>query len=240
MSEFGQDMLRHLAHVEEHNEDALGGVADLLLDRLVRRTGLLLAAGAGHSMIGVGEAFYRAGGLAPVRPLFRPALLPLNGARASTAAERTSGLAARVLAETAPGPDDVVAVFSTSGVNPYPVELAREARRRGLPVVAVTSRACSAAAPRRAGGTLDAEADHVLDTLVRPGDAAYPPGEPVTAAMSTLANGFLWNLLLARLHRRAADAGLELPLWRSSNTADGDAANAALLHRYAGRIPELG
>ncbi|MFC3995611.1 sugar isomerase domain-containing protein [Nocardiopsis sediminis] len=240
MPEFGQDMLRHLAAVEEANEAALCGVADLLLERVVRRPGLLLAAGAGHSLIGVGEAFYRAGGLAPVRPLFRPELLPLNGAQASTAAERTSGLAGRVLDDAAPGPDDVVAVFSTSGVNPYPVELARAARGRGLPVVAVTSRACNAAAPQRAGGTLGAEADHVLDTLVRPGDAAYPPGAPVTAAMSTLANGFLWNLLLARLHQRATAAGLELPLWRSSNTADGDTANAALLLRYAGRIPELG
>jgi uncharacterized phosphosugar-binding protein len=234
-SEFGAEMRRRLEQVEEHNAAALDAAADLLLDRLVRRTGLLLTAGAGHSLIGVNEAFYRAGGLAPVRPLYLPELYPLHGAAASTAAERTGGLAARVLESAEPGPDDVLAVFSTSGVNPYPVELAIGARERGLPVLAFTSRACNEAAPKRAGSTLGDEADLVLDTLVRPGDVAYPDDRPVTAPMSTLANAFLWNLLLARLHERAAAEGADLPLWRSSNFAGGDEANTDLFRRYADR-----
>ena len=66
-----------------------------------------------------------------------------------------------------------------------------------------------------------------------------PEQAPVTAALSSLANVFLWNLLLARLVDLARDAGVPLPLWRSSNVEGGDAANAALLAQYQKRVPSL-
>ncbi|GAA1076954.1 sugar isomerase domain-containing protein [Nocardiopsis composta] len=236
---FGARMRDHLAEVGEENAAALHAVADLIVQRVVRDGGVLLVAGSGHSMIAVAEAFFRAGGLAAVKPVYSPQLLPLHGAAEATAAERRTGLAAEVLADTGYQESDVLFVFSTSGVNPYPVELARTARERGIPVVAFTSRACSAAAPRRAGGTLAEEADHVIDTLVRPGDASYPENAPVTGPLSSLANTYLWNLLLAAVHDRVKEAGLELPLWRSANMPGGDDANKRFFNRYSPRIPEL-
>ncbi|MUL41164.1 sugar isomerase domain-containing protein [Streptomonospora sp. PA3] len=238
-ADFGAVMCERLALVQQRNEAALAEVADVLMERVVEGSGVILAAGAGHSFNAVAEAFYRAGGPATVKPLHTPELLPVNGASSSTAAERRPGLAAEVLARAEPEPGDVLFVFSTSGVNFFPVEMAREAADRRIPVVAVTSRECNAAAPARAGSTLSEEADHVLDTCVRPGDVAYPPEAPVTGPMSSLANAFLWNLLLAELHSRAEAAGTDLPLWRSSNMPGGDEANAGLLRRYLPRVPEL-
>ncbi|QBI53528.1 sugar isomerase domain-containing protein [Streptomonospora litoralis] len=238
-ADFGALMRERLALVQERNAAALSEVADVLMERGVRGGGVVLAAGAGHSFNAVSEAFHRAGGLATVKPLHAPEVLPYNGASSSTAAERRPGLAAEVLTRAAPDAGDVLFVFSNSGINPYPVEMAREAADRRIPVVAVTSRACNAAAPPRAGSTLGDEADHVLDTLVEPGDVSYPPENPVTGPMSSLANAYLWNLLLAELHSRAAAAGLDLPLWRSSNVPGGDEANAGLLEHYRPRIPEL-
>src|SRR5690625_3482743 len=206
-TDFGAVMRERLALVQEHNAPALAEVADVLMERIVRGDGIILAAGAGHSFNAVSEAFHRAGGLATVKPLHAPEVLPYNGASTSTAAERRPGLAAEVLARAKPDSGDVMFVFSTSGVNYYPVEMAREAADRRIPVVAVTSRECNAAAPPRAGSTLGDEADHVLDTLVQPGDVSYPPENPVTAPMSSLANAYLWNLLLAELHTRATAAG---------------------------------
>ncbi|MDT0302012.1 sugar isomerase domain-containing protein [Streptomonospora wellingtoniae] len=239
-ADFGALMRDRLALVQERNAAALAEVADVLMERVVEGAGVALAAGAGHSFNAVTEAFYRAGGLATVKPLHAPELLPVNGASSSTAAERKRGLAAEVLARAKPEAGDVLFIFSTSGVNFYPVEMAREAADRRIPVVAVTSRECNAAAPPRAGSTLSEEADHVLDTCVRPGDVSYPPESPETGAVSSLANAFLWNLLLAELHSRAAAAGIGLPLWRSSNMPGGDEANAGLLERYRSRVPELG
>ena len=229
----------HLTKVAAHNANAVADVAELLL-ACVRADGTVLTAGAGHSLAAVAETFYRAGGLACVRPLYHPDLLPLHGAVSSTKAERRSGLAAEVLGPDPLGELDVLVVFSTSGVNPYPVELAGLVRAAGRPVVAVTSGPASAVAPRRADSTLAENASVILDTLVPPGDATYPAAAPVAAPISTVANAFLWNLVLVRLIDLGAAQGVSLPLWRSSNVPGGDAANADLLAHYTPRIPALG
>jgi uncharacterized phosphosugar-binding protein len=134
---------------------------------------------------------------------------------------------------------DALVVFSTSGVNPYPVELAVTARENNVPVVAVTSSPANAVAPRRADSTLAENATIVLDTLVAPGDSSYPAEAPVTAALSTVANAFLWNQVLATLLDKATAAGVEVPLWRSSNVPGGDEANARYFDLYGPRIPPL-
>ncbi len=227
-----------LAAAAEANAAQVSAAADLLLG-VIRADALVFTAGAGHSLAAVAETFYRAGGLACVYPLYHPELLPLHGAQHSTQTERRSGLAEEVLAERAPGPQDVLVVFSTSGVNPYPVELAAGARRRGASVIAVTSRACVAAAPRRSATTLAEEGTVVLDSLVIPGDASHPAEAPRTAPLSTVVNAFLWNLILAEVLDRGAIEGLAVPLWRSSNVEGGDEANVALLAKYGPRVPAL-
>ncbi|WP_416332826.1 sugar isomerase domain-containing protein [Amycolatopsis echigonensis] len=227
-----------LAAAAKANAEQVSAAAGLLLG-VIRADALVFTAGAGHSLAAVAETFYRAGGLASVYPLYHPELLPLHGAQQSTRTERRSGLAEEVLAERAPGPDDVLVVFSTSGVNPYPVELAAGARRRGAAVIAVTSRACVAAAPRRSATTLVEEGTVVLDSLVIPGDASYPASAPRTGPLSTVVNAFLWNLILAEVYDRGTAEGLDIPLWRSSNVEGGDAANAALLAKYEPRVPAL-
>jgi len=227
-----------LAAAAEANAGQVSAAADLLLG-VIRADALVFTAGAGHSLAAVAETFYRAGGLACVYPLYHPELLPLHGAQHSTQTERRTGLAEEVLAERAPGPDDVLVVFSTSGVNPYPVELAAGARRRGASVIAVTSRACVAAAPKRSATNLVEEGTVVLDSLVIPGDASYPESAPRTGPLSTVVNAFLWNLVLAVVYDRGTEAGLDVPLWRSSNVEGGDTANAALLAKYGARVPAL-
>lgn len=237
-STFGNLVRAHLTEVEQHNTAAVDDVAELFLDS-VRADGLVLTAGAGHSLAAVAETFYRAGGLACVYPLYHPDVFPLHGAKASTSAERLTGLAAEVFGKVELSGHDVLVVFSTSGVNPYPVELAVTARERGVPVVAVTSSPANAVAPRRADSTLAESATVVLDTLVAPGDSSYPAEAPVTAALSTVANAFLWNQVLARLLDKATEAGVEVPLWRSSNVPGGDEANARYFEKYGPRVPPL-
>lgn len=230
-----------LADAADRNETAIGEAAEVVLS-VVRADGLVFAGGAGHSLAAVTETFYRAGGLAPVYPLYHPDLLPLHGAQTSTVAERTAGLGERVLTDAGAADDaddDVLVVFSNSGINPYPVELASTARAAGIPVIAVNSRRAAAAAPSRAGSTLAEHATVLLDTAVVPGELSYPAADPRTGAQSTILNAFLWNLVLAAVADRAAAAGVELPLWRSSNVAGGDKANAALLRRLRVRIPAL-
>lgn len=221
--------------VVDANDAALARAADAVLATL-RADGLVRTAGAGHSLAAVMESFYRAGGLAHVRPLWHPSLLPLASAAGSTRAEREPGLGARVAEEAELESRDCVIVFSNSGINHYPVEIARAARERGASLIAVTSVEASSASEPRAGARLLELADVVLDTLVPPGDVSEPAAHPVTVPLSSLATNALWSALLARI----VEAEPEVPLWRSANVAGNDTANAAVIERLASRIPELG
>lgn len=235
---FGASMRAHLERIEDHNAAVLDQVAGRSFE-VVRAGGVLLAAGTGHSLAMVLETFYRAGGLACVKPVFHPGLLPLSGGFASSLLERTAGLAALLAAQAGARPGELAFVFSNSGANPVPVELAQCLREGGVVVVAVTSLPHLRQAPARAGVKLDEAADFVIDTLVPPGDAAYHRDRASTGPLSSLASVYLWNLLLARLVDLAAIAGEDLPLWRSSNTPGNDAHNAAMAHRYRTRVPAL-
>ncbi|MER7114369.1 sugar isomerase domain-containing protein [Saccharomonospora azurea] len=234
-----RDRARELIDTIDSQREQFSKAAELVLD-VVSGDGIVHAAGAGHSLAMVCETFYRAGGLAAVRPMWDSEVLPLTGALRSSAAERVPGRG-RALVEQADVRDgDVVVVFSTSGRNPYPVEIAQESRARGVPVIAVTSTAASAAAADRSGGTRLADhATVVLDTHVPPGDVVYPAAGPRTSAVSTVAAAYAWAALLAELDGLAAKRGVDLPLWTSANVPGGDERNVELVARYGDRIPEL-
>ncbi|WP_419998819.1 SIS domain-containing protein [Streptomyces boninensis] len=213
--------------------------AEVLLD-CVAGGGVIHAAGAGHSLAMVCEMFYRAGGLACVKPAWDPAVFPLPDAIGSTTAEREPGRGRAVVEKAAPQAPDVMVVFSTSGRNPYPVEIAQESLARGVKVIAVTSLEASAKASDRSGTRLADHATVVLDNRVPHGDVVHPAAEPRTAAVSTVLAAYLWSQVLVELDELAAVRGVELPRWVSANVPGGDEANKALLAAYGPRIPALG
>lgn len=236
--EWGAAMRHHLVEAEEHNAGTLERVAARVLET-VAEDGLVFTAGTGHSLAMVLETFYRAGGLACVYPLYHPALLPLEGGMTSTLLERTEGLAELLVAAVEASERDVGFVFSNSGVNPVPVEIAQALRAAGTTVVGMASVPHMERATARAGRKLGEVVDHLLDTRVPYGDAAYPAGDGMTAPLSSLTGVYLWNRILARLADLAAQAGVELPLWASANVAGGDEQNRALVGRFRRRVPAL-
>jgi len=223
----------HLIGVVDANAGRLRQAAETVLDS-ARRGGLVYTAGSGHSLAGVLETFYRAGGLPFVRPLWHPDLLPLNGAESSTAAERRPGLGGRLVRAATVGSRDTVVIFSNSGINHVPVEIALAAHEAGAQVIAVTSVAASDAAPLRAGRRLHEIADVVLDTRVRAGDASWPPEDPRTAPASSLCNAMLWNAVLVL----CAELEPGTAFWRSANTTG--PTNDELMERFRPRVRELG
>src|SRR5215207_9441053 len=88
-----------------------------------RREQRIFLFGTGHSHLLAEEGFYRAGGLANVIPILTEHLmlhhLPTLGSRL----ERTPGLAELILERYSPQPEEMLFVFSNSGVNRLPVEM---------------------------------------------------------------------------------------------------------------------
>jgi uncharacterized phosphosugar-binding protein len=104
---------------------------------------------------------------------FHTQVVGANGQRQAMFIERVEGLAETILANFELEPPEVMMVFSVGGLSAVPIEMAQGARRRGLPVVAVTSVGQSQAGkPTHSSGTrlLD-HADVVVDLCTPPGDA---------------------------------------------------------------------
>lgn len=229
------DVLHDLRRVVDEADDDIRAAADAIV-ATGRAGGLVRPAGAGHSLAAVLETFFRAGGLAFVRPLWHERVLPFAGASRATSSERETGLGRGVADAAGIEARDTILVFSNSGANPYPIEIAQAGVEAGATVVALTSRASNAAAPSdRAPQRLVDVATIVLDTQVRAGDASWPPADPVTAPTSSLVTTALWTAILREVHDRWPDA----PRWRSANIAGSDGANQALFAALEPRIPEL-
>lgn len=164
--------------VRETQLEAIAEVAELCAEAIAR-DGLVHLFGSGHSRMLVEEMYPRYGSFPGFHPIVELSLtnhttvVGANGQRQAMFLERVEGLAEVILANFEFGPDDVMIVFSSTGVNAVPIEIALGARERGLPVIAVTTLAHSRiAAPRHSSGKRLFEiADLVIDNCGVPGDA---------------------------------------------------------------------
>jgi uncharacterized phosphosugar-binding protein len=194
--------------------------------------------GTGHSHLLVEEGFYRAGGLANVVPMlsehFMLHRLPDLGSRL----ERTPDLADLILDRYAPEPQEMLFVFSNSGVNRLPVEMAQRGREREMFVVGVASLEYARQAPLSdLGLRLDQAVDWALDNGGSPGDALLELSDFPwrVAPSSTIVGALLWNSLVAETARLLLQTGITPPIFVSLNIAGAAEHNQALLEKWRPR-----
>ncbi|MFQ5655996.1 MAG: sugar isomerase domain-containing protein [Candidatus Methylomirabilales bacterium] len=232
-------ILRLLDRIEETQGEVLERGAEAVFQSLTQG-GVLHVFGSGHSIAVAQEAFHRAGGLVPVNLIQEPFLSPLSPPKVSGRMERLSGVASIVLDRHDLRSGEVVIVVSNSGINVVPVELALEAKKRGLFVVAITALAHSRAVPPRhsSGKRLFEVADLFLDNCGEEGDAAvqYPGWSGRVGPTSAVAGIFLVNRLVCRVVERYLSEGLTPPVYMSSNLPGGDEHNRRLEAQFRGRI----
>ncbi len=188
--------------VEQVNDAALADASHLCADAIAGG-GLVHMFGAGHSRIAVEEMFPRYGSYPGFHPIvelsmtFHTQVAGANGQRQAMFIERVEGLGDRILRNFALTPPDAMIVFSAGGTGAVAIDVARGARERGLPVIAVTSLpATEAAVASHSSGTrLRDHADVVLDLCTPPADAlveidglATPVGPGSTVAAVALGN----------------------------------------------------
>ena len=191
----------------------------------IRKKGRVYMFGSGHSVIPVLDIFPRYGSFVGFFPLYDPRLMWSNvigpgGARELLWLERQEGYA-RVFLQSYPlEKRDVMLVFSHGGLNAAPIEMALEARVRGLKVVTVSSHANAKIGKRShsSGKILSEVADVAIDNHVPPEDALVDVGQiERVAAGSTVAAVAIAMSLVAETAAVLARTGKVPPTFVSPN-----------------------
>lgn len=131
----------------------------------------------------VNDEYYRTQGWATVVPILPPAGALDETAGSSSLIERSRGIARTAFDRYHFEQNDVLIVFSSSGVSAAPVEMALGAKERGLTVISVQS---TRSAPATAAGAIDLKlaeyADFVIDTHLPGGSGPAWPDAAVIGA----------------------------------------------------------
>jgi uncharacterized phosphosugar-binding protein len=231
-----------LTRIEETQAEALRE-AGALCAEAIGVGGLVHAFGSGHSRIPVEELFPRYGSYPGFNPIvelsmtFHTQVVGANGQRQAMFIERVEGLAEVILSNFELEPPDVMIVFSVSGLSAVPIEIAEGARRRGLPVVAVTSveHSRSGASGHSSGTRLLDHADVVIDLCTPPGDAlvAIEGLDQPVAPGSTLAAVAIANELKSRTAALLVQRGAMPPVLTSAALVGAERSRELFDEAYA-------
>jgi uncharacterized phosphosugar-binding protein len=174
--------------------------AGCLIGTALANGGIVHTFGSGHSHMIAEEAFFRAGGLAPVNAILDERLLFLHGALESTEAERESGYAQTILSRENIHSNDVAIVISNSGRNAVPIEMALELHACGVK-------------------RLFELADVVIDNCVPIGDAvlSLPGTAHRLGAASTVAGAAIINAIMIEAALYVQRKGHSVPVLLSAN-----------------------
>ena len=204
--------------------------------------GLVHLFGTGHSRIPVEEMFPRYGSYPGFNPMvelsmtFHTQVVGANGQRQAMFIERTPGLAEVILSNFTFGPDDLLIVFSASGLSAVPVEMAQGARRRGLRVIAVTSvrQSMTGEPDPLVGARLLDEADLVIDLCTPHADAlcAIDGLETPVGPGSTLTAIAIVNSIKVRTAQLLVERGAMPPVLTRASVVGADRSRKSFDDAY--------
>ncbi|HOS93347.1 MAG TPA: SIS domain-containing protein [Armatimonadota bacterium] len=201
----------------------------------------LYSFGCSHSFILTEELVYRTGGLMLVNPIYPHGMnLSVRPMTMTSQLERLEGLGNILLRNSGAGQGDALLLASTSGRNAVAIDMALEAKARGVSVIGITSMAYSRSVSSRhsSGKKLYEIADVILDNCVPAGDAAvqFEGFAQAVGPLSTVTGVAIVNALVCQVVQELIEAGVTPPVFVSANLDGGDEHNARLLAENADRI----
>ena len=218
-------------------EQAADAVAKALMDG-----GMVYTFGTGHSHILAEEIFYRAGGLAKVYPILDAPLMLHTAAARSSEMERLSGYAKLLLDDCRNiRQGDILFLFSNSGRNTVAIEMAEEARKRGMVTVCITNLTHSKSVTSRhpSGLRLFEACDIVIDNLGAVGDACVNIRDVVCGPTSTAIGAMIMQAIVCAAVEKVYELGGTPEVFLSGNIDGGDEYNHRYIERYSPLIKML-
>jgi Uncharacterized protein containing SIS (Sugar ISomerase) phosphosugar binding domain len=231
------EIQRILTEVREQEEQNLDQAVNLLCEAIKSKHSIFIF-GASHAGILSEELFYRAGGLVVMNPIFgREIMLDTSPITKTSEMERLEGYGKVLAMKTPFKKDDLLIIHSVSGRNPVAIDLALEASKNGVKVIALTNVTYSKQVKSKhsSGKNLYEVSDLVIDNHGEQGDACVAiEGLPQkVAASSTVVGATILNSLVAACVERLVQNGMEIPpVFYSANIDGGDEKNRFIVEEY--------
>ena len=243
---------KSLSIIEAYKRNVLASVDDSLtsqrdviisiskeLANRIEAGGIIYLFGTGHSHMLAEEAFYRAGGLACMNAILEPNLMLHHGADLSGWIERIEGLSEQIIKKYKINKNDAMIIISNSGRNPVPIEMAMEAKKRGLYTVGITSLNYIDMESRHSSNKkLYDIVDEVLNNYTIVGDAAVDIKKGVSmGSISTISGSALIQAIMIETAYQLDKRGIDPPVIKSVNVGDDiEEKNKNMIEQYRDRI----
>ncbi len=229
--------------IESTQGSAITAAAELMVEAIVAERSLF-SFGASHSFMITEELVYRTGGLMLVNPIYPHGMnFSVHPLPATSQFERVPGYGAALLDASPAAAGDVLLITSTSGRNAVVVDMALQARQKGIRTVGITALAYTAGVSSRhaSGKKLADLCDVVIDNAAPYGDAVVAvPGFPQKVGpLSSVTGCAIANALVAEIVEALVARGITPPVFLSANLDGGDAFNRAQLAANRSRIHYL-
>ncbi|TCT17568.1 putative phosphosugar-binding protein [Melghiribacillus thermohalophilus] len=225
-------------HLKKTGRERLQHAKSILVET-IREQKMIHIFGTGHSHILAEEAFYRAGGLACVRPILIESLMLHKSGWSTSENERKAGYARSFMEQQPIDKKDTVIVVSTSGRNPVPIDVAMLSKEKGARVIAISSLEYSRylASRHPSGKLLTDVADVTVDNLSPIGDAIleHPKVDTPYGPSSTVMGIIILHTIFSEAIEELAEKGIPLPIFKSGNMDEADEYNKNLIEQYCDR-----
>ena len=226
--------------VQNTQMENISGAAALMAEAIESGNSIFVF-GASHAGILTEELFYRTGGLALVNPIFNSAIMlntrPVN---LTSAMERLDGYGKIILDGTPIKQGDILLIHSVSGRNSVSVEMAIEARKKGIKVIVLTNLNYSRNVSSRhgSGKKLYELGDIVIDNNGDFEDSCVRIEglEQKVAPTSTIIGALIVNSIIIQAVEKLIQKEITPPVFHSANVDGGDEFNNRIFEQYKDRI----
>ncbi len=197
--------------------------------------------GASHAGIVSEELFYRAGGIAIINPIFdRRVMLDRRPITDTTVSETTQEIGKNIFDDSNIKEGDTIILHSVSGRNPITIEMAIEAKKKKVCVIAITNVCYSKTVNSRHedNKNLYEYADVVIDNHGEKGDASisFDGLAQKASPTSTVTGIFIGNSIVIRTIELLIEKGIEPPILYSANVDGGIEKNKELFKKWKNNI----
>lgn len=244
---YADSIATHFASIIEHGEQNILAAAAAVADQVERGDIVHVYGPGGHSNLAAQEIFFRAGGLVNVSAVLDEGTLLSNGALRSVAMERTANYGRTVIKTLGLGASDLMILVNAYGINAALIDAAICTRETGATLIGVSSVQHAENVPgdhparHPSRSNLHDLVDIHVDSRVPLGDAilALDAVEDPFSAISTFANAFVLQGIVAEAIAMLADRGFEPTIWRSANAPGGDERNSRFIDDFQHRVEWL-